>query len=227
MSTLDPVRTDITRVSKALVQAAAQYQSAILADVSGRRGALDASIAPLARHMKVAGPAFTVEVRPGDNLMFHAALALAKPGDVIVVDGKGDGTSALCGAIMSAEAQASGIAGFVVYGAARDTEELSEGQFPIFATGANPNGPTRGLAGRINWPVSLGGVTINPGDLIVGDSDGVVVIPKETAEEVVGLAAEKTAAEAERFKQIASGNVHPAWLDAALIAAGIHIGVHA
>ena len=109
--------------------------------------------------MKVAGPAFTVEVRPGDNLMIHAALQLAQPGDVIVVDGKGDLSCALTGALMAAHAQKAGIAGFVIDGAVRDTDECARGSFPIFAAGANPNGPLKNSGGRINWPVSLAGTT--------------------------------------------------------------------
>ncbi len=202
---------------------ARQYQSAMLADLAGRRGALDARITPLAPHMKIAGPAFTVEVRPGDNLMFHAALALAQPGDVIIVDGKGDSTTAQCGAIMSAEAEAAGIAGFVVYGAVRDTEELRHGQFPIFSIGSNPNGPTRSLPGRINWPISVGGTAVCPGDLVVGDCDGVVVIPKELVTDILEQAQNKYSSEVKRLGEIAKGNLRPAWLESALQDIGISL----
>src|SRR5262249_54311375 len=138
MSANTPIRRDIERVPAELVQAAQKFQASILADVAGRRGTLGGRIQPLARSMKVAGPAFTVEVRPGDNLMIHAALALAKPGDVIVVDGKGDLSCALTGALMAAHAQKAGIAGFVIDGAVRDTEDCAKGSFPIFAAGSNP-----------------------------------------------------------------------------------------
>jgi 4-hydroxy-4-methyl-2-oxoglutarate aldolase len=173
MSDNAAIRRTIQRVSAATVKAASQFQASILADVGGRRGTLGGRIQPLARSMKVAGPAFTVEVRPGDNLMIHAALALAQPGDVIVVDGKGDLSCALTGALMAAHAQKAGIAGFVIDGAVRDTDECARGDFPIFAAGANPNGPLKNSGGRINWPVALAGTPVNPGDLIVGDADGV------------------------------------------------------
>lgn len=215
------IRHDIERVSPELVKAASKYQAAILADVAGRRGALGARIQAVAPHMKVAGPAFTVEVRPGDNLMFHAALALAQPGDVIVVDGKGDQTMALCGTIMSTQAKAAGLAGFVVDAAVRDVAELSEGDFPIFAFGTNPNGPTKGLGGRINWPVTLAGVTVNPGDLVVGDADGVVIIPRENAAEIITKAAGKVQAEAKRIAEINAGKLGAPWLKSALVAAGV------
>jgi RraA family protein len=170
--------------------------------------------------MKVAGPAFTVEVRPGDNLMIHAALNLARPGDVIVVDGKGDLSCALTGALMAAHAQKAGIAGFVIDGAVRDTEECAAGTFPVFAAGANPNGPLKGAAGRINWPISVAGTTVNPGDLIVGDADGVVVVPRETAAEIVGAAKAKVDAEAVRMKEIGRGELAQAWVAEGLRAVG-------
>lgn len=220
-NTFPPIRRDIERVSADLVRQAGKFQAAILADVAGRRGAVDGRIAPLARSMKVAGPAFTVEVRPGDNLMFHAALALAQPGDVIVVDGKADRSMALCGALMVSQARAKGLAGFVVDAAVRDAEELSQGSFPVFSVGTNPNGPTKGLAGRINWPISVGGVAINPGDLIVGDADGVTVIPRENAADIVALAKNKVDAETKRLREIAEGQLGATWLEPALRAAGV------
>jgi RraA family protein len=170
--------------------------------------------------MKVAGPAFTVEVRPGDNLMIHAALALARPGDVIVVDGKGDLSCALTGALMAAQAKKAGIAGFVIDGAVRDTEECAAGDFPIFAAGANPNGPLKNSPGRINWPVSLAGTTVNPGDLVVGDADGVVILPRDIAAGVVAAAQAKVDAEADRMKQIGRGELVQGWVAEGLKAVG-------
>jgi 4-hydroxy-4-methyl-2-oxoglutarate aldolase len=221
MSANEPIRRTIDRVSADLVEAARKFQASILADVAGRRGTLGGRIQPLSRDMKVAGPAFTVEVRPGDNLMIHAALALAKPGDVIVVDGKGDLSCALTGALMAAHAEKAGIAGFVIDGAVRDTEDCAKGRFPIFAAGANPNGPLKNSGGRINWPVSLAGTTVNPGDLVVGDADGVVVLPKEVAAEVVRGAQAKVDGENERMKQIGRGELVQPWVAEGLKAVGV------
>jgi RraA family protein len=220
MSDNAAIRRKIDRVSPALVKAARRFPASILADVGGRRGTLGGRIQPIAKSMKVAGPAFTVEVRPGDNLMIHAALNLARPGDVIVVDGKGDLSCALTGALMAAHAQKAGIAGFVIDGAVRDTEECAAGTFPVFAAGANPNGPLKGAAGRINWPISVAGTTVNPGDLIVGDADGVVVVPRETAAEIVGAAKAKVDAEAVRMKEIGRGELAQAWVAEGLRAVG-------
>ena len=210
------------RVDPDVVRQAATFPSSILADVAGRRGALQGRIAPLAPSMRFAGPALTVEVRPGDNLMIHAALALARPGDVIVVDGKGDLGAALMGEIMSQQAAALGVAGVVIDGAVRDSEAIRAMGFPMFAAGLNPNGPTKNIAGRINHPISVGGVTVRPGDLVVGDADGVTVIEREKAAAMLPLAAEKVAAETQRIADIKSRKaLRPGWLDAALRAAGV------
>jgi RraA family protein len=221
MSDNPPIRRTIDRVPASLVKAAGKFQASILADVGGRRGTLGGRIQPLSKSMKVAGPAFTVEVRPGDNLMIHAALNLAKPGDVIVVDGKGDLSCALTGALMAAHAQKAGIAGFVIDAAVRDTEDCARGDFPIFAAGANPNGPLKNSGGRINWPVSLAGTTVNPGDLIVGDADGVVVVPRETAAGIVAAAQAKVDGESERMKAIGRGELVQGWVAEGLRTVGV------
>ncbi|MBL8362475.1 MAG: RraA family protein [Rubrivivax sp.] len=213
---------DFERVDASVVVQAAAFPSSILADVAGRRGALHGRIAPLAPTMRFAGPALTVEVRPGDNLMIHAALAVARPGDVIVVDGKGDLSSALMGEIMSQQAVALGVVAVVIDGAVRDAEAIRELGFPMYAAGLNPNGPTKNVAGRLNHPISIGGVTVKPGDLVVGDGDGVTVIEREKAAAMLPLAAEKVAAETRRIADIRSRKaLRPGWLDVALRTAGV------
>ena len=220
MSLPDIIKT-FDRVPADIVAEAAQYQPAILADVAGRRGALHGRIAALRPRMKLAGTAFTVEVRPGDNLMIHAALALARPGDVLVIDGKGDQSSALMGTIMMTACKQLGLAGVVIDGAVRDSLELDEMDFPVFSTGTNPNGPTKNIGGRIGHPVSCGGVTVHPGDFVIGDADGVVVVEREKIAALLPLAAHKVQAEARRIAQIEQGNTAAPWLSAALVAAGV------
>jgi len=153
--------------------------------------------------------------------MIHAALNLAKPGDVIVVDGKGDLSCALTGALMAAHAQKAGIAGFVIDAAVRDTEDCARGSFPIFAAGANPNGPLKNSGGRVNWPVSVAGTTVNPGDLIVGDADGVVVVPRETAAEIVQSAQAKVDSENQRMAAIGRGELAQSWVADSLRTLGL------
>lgn len=219
---LPDVIRHIERVDPAVVAEAAQYPSSILADVAGRRGALSGRIAPLAPSMRFAGPAITVEVRPGDNLMIHAAMAIAQPGDVIVVDGKGDLSSALMGEIMSQQCVALGVVAVVIDGAVRDSEAIRELGFPMFAAGLNPNGPTKSVSGRLNHPISIGGVSVSPGDLVVGDADGVTVIERSKAAAMLPLAADKVAAETKRIAEIKSRKaLAPAWLNGALVAAGV------
>jgi 4-hydroxy-4-methyl-2-oxoglutarate aldolase len=209
------------RVTPEQIERARDFQSAVLCDVAGRHGALHGSIQPLVPSMVVAGPAFTVEVRPGDNLMFHVALALAQRGDVIVVDGKGYQSSALFGELMVTQAIAAKLGGLVVDGAVRDAAMLRESAMPIFANGRNPAGPTKGLDGRIGVPISLGGVSVEPGDLVIGDCDGVVVIPRLSVDKVLAAAEKKLEAEVQRLAEIRDGILVSPWLDDALRDAGV------
>ncbi len=218
------IRKHFERTAPELVAAARELPAAILADVYGRRGTLHGRITAVSPTMKVAGPAITVEVRPGDNLMIHAALAIAQPGDVIVVDGKGDQTCALIGEIMTTQAQQGGLAGMVLDAAARDVEALRANGFPVFSVGANPSGPTKFVPGRVNWPIAIAGVTVNPGDLVVGDADGVVVIARERVAEMIELGRKKVADESARIAAIHQGKLVPHWLADALRAAGVKSG---
>lgn len=219
---LPEIVKDIERVPADVVKKAAKFQAAILADVAGRRGTLNGRIAPIAPEMKLAGPAFTIEVRGGDNLMIHTAMTLAKPGDILVIDGKGDRTCALMGAIMINACKQLKLGGVVMDGAARDTLELRDLGFPVFCVGANPNGPTKFIPGRINHPISCGGISVNPGDLIVGDADGVVVVERDKAASLLDAAQKKVDDETARIAGIQQGKgLRPKWLDESLRAAGL------
>ncbi|MFS2101338.1 RraA family protein [Variovorax sp. Varisp85] len=221
MSQLPDIVRDFERVSSDLIRQASAFQPAILADVAGRRGALHGRIQALRHRMKLAGSALTVEVRPGDNLMIHAAIALAKPGDVLVIDGKGDQSAALMGTIMMNACRQVGIAGVVIDGAVRDSVEIDEMGFPVFSVGTNPNGPTKLASGRIGHPVSVGGVAVRPGDLVIGDADGVVVVEREKVETLLQAAAKKVEDEAARIEAIKNGNTAAKWLNSALRNAGV------
>lgn len=221
MNQLPDIVRDFERVSSDLVTQASAFQPAILADVAGRRGALHGRIQALRHRMKLAGSALTVEVRPGDNLMIHAAIALAKPGDVLVIDGKGDQSAALMGTIMMNACRQVGIAGVVIDGAVRDSVEIDEMGFPVFSVGTNPNGPTKLASGRIGHPVSVGGVAVRPGDLVVGDADGVVVVEREKVEALLQAAQKKVEDETARIEAIKQGNTAAKWLDSALRNAGV------
>ncbi|ARP88489.1 RraA family protein [Bordetella genomosp. 9] len=220
MSSSDIVK-DFPRVSPQVVAQAARFQPAILADVAGRRGAMHGRIRPLHASMKLAGPAFTVEVRPGDNLMIHAAISLARPGDVLIIDGKGDLSSALMGTIMMTACKQLGLAGVVIDGAARDSLEIMEMDYPVFAAGTNPNGPTKNIGGRIGHPITVGGITVHPGDFVIGDNDGVVVVERDKIEGLLPAAEKKVKDEAARIAAIKSGDTAAKWLVSALRTAGV------
>jgi RraA family protein len=128
------------------------------------------------RPLALCGVALTVRVRPGDNLMIHKALTLAQPGDVLVVDGSGDVSHALVGGLMRLAALARGVAGFVLDGAIRDVEEWAEGELPVFALGHSHRGPSKDGPGEINIPIACAGLAVAPGDLVLGDADGVVAV---------------------------------------------------
>ena len=219
---MNDIIREFERVSPEIVRQASAYQAAILADVAGRRGTAHGRIAALDARMKLAGPAFTIEVRAGDNLMIHAAMAMAKPGDILVIDGKGDQTCALMGAIMVNACVKLKLGGIVMDAAMRDSLELRELGFPVFCAGTNPNGPTKFVPGRINWPVSVGGIGVSPGDLVVADADGVVFIERDKAASLIPLAKKKVDDETKRIADIKAGkNLRPGWLDGALRAAGV------
>ena len=209
------------RVPAELVAQASGLQAAILADVAGRRGALHGRVRALRPNMKLAGPALTVEVRPGDNLMIHAAIALAQPGDVLVIDGKADQTCALMGTIMMTACRQRGIAGVVVDAAVRDSLEIEEMDFPVFSVGTNPNGPTKNIGGRIGHPISCGGVAVHAGDFVLADADGVVVIERQALAGLIPAAHKKVEDEAKRIAQIQKGQTAAVWLEPSLRAAGV------
>lgn len=165
------------------------------------------------------GAAVTVRTRPGDNLMVHKALDMGKPGDVIVVDAGGELTSAIMGDLMVNYAIHQGIAGIVVYGAIRDAADISELGLPVHALGVSHRGPYKDGPGEINVPISIGGLVVEPGDLIVGDDDGVVAVPSAHAEEVLELALKKKSSEEQQLEDIRAGKSDRTWVDRALIAA--------
>jgi regulator of RNase E activity RraA len=160
-----------------LVEALRGVPTTIVSDCLGRCvGAV--GLEPFHGDLSLAlcGVALTVRVRPGDNLMIHKALTLARPGDVIVVDGSGDISHALVGGLMRLAALSRGVAGFVLDGAIRDVAEWAEGELPVFARGHSHRGPSKDGPGEINVPIACAGLAVAPGDVVLGDSDGVVAV---------------------------------------------------
>lgn len=161
----------------------AEFRTAATAVISDNLARLPGAIGlkPFHRGGTMVGTALTVRVAAGDNLFIHQALELVRPGDVIVVDGDGDVSRALVGEIMATIAAHRGAAGFVIDGAVRDAGVLAKGDFPCFARAAIHRGPYKNGPGAINVPVSVGGLIVSPGDIVVGDEDGVVAFPQAIA----------------------------------------------
>ncbi len=190
-------------------------------DCIGRDAAMGGGIRNLGHGMKAVGPALTVKVPPTDNLMIHKALTLAKPGDVMVINGGGFTSHALLGALIVRTAMAIGMAGFIVDGGVRDAAEIRELGFPLFAAGVNPNGPSKEGPGEINFPITCGGRAVHPGDIIVGDDDGVVVVPKELAGAALKEVQAVIEKEAKRVKEIEDGILNRPGLDEILKSKGL------
>lgn len=217
---------DIPRPDRELLDAFAGEASATLHEAMGRRGAMAAAIKPLHAGMRVVGPAVTVNARPADNLMIHIALALARPGDVLVVDYKAMVESGPWGDLMTASAMARGIAGLVIDGCVRDGEVIQGMGFPVFCRGTCMKGTTKvATDGDVNLPVTCGGALVGPGDIVVGDGDGVVVVPLADAAETLAKARERTAREEELRAELMAGRttIELLNLDGYLKAAGIDL----
>jgi regulator of RNase E activity RraA len=204
------------RVSPEVVARFRALPVANVSDVMSRMTAAGPRLRPMHAGGLLAGPAFTVKTRPGDNLMVHKALAIAAPGDVIVVDAGGDLTNALIGELMLAQMVRRGLGGIVINGAIRDSAAIRAQGFPVFAAGVTHRGPYKDGPGEINVPVAIDGMVIEPGDLVLGDDDGLLGVPIAEAEAILAAATQKAAAEARQMTNIAAGTHDASWVDATL-----------
>jgi RraA family protein len=193
-------------VDSALARRFLDIPVANVSDCMKRMFAGGPRLMPMHRGGRMAGPALTVRTRPGDNLMIHKALQLAQPGDVIVVDGGGDLTNSLVGEIMAAHAAQLGVAGLVIYGAIRDAGAIRQGDFPVFAAGVTHRGPYKDGPGEINVSIALDGMVINPGDLVIGDDDGLLCVPFEHVQTLLDEACGKQEMEKQMAASIADGS---------------------
>ncbi len=194
-----------------------------LSDSMERLYAGGPQLRPMYKGGTLAGPAFTVKTAPGDNLLVHKALDVAQPGDVIVVDAGGFPDHAIIGELMAARAKQRGIAGLVIWGAIRDSAELGAGDYPVFACAVTHRGPYKNGPGEINVPITMGGMPVSPGDIIVGDADGLVAIPQDQAERVLASAKAILEKETAAMKQMRAGTVDRSWVDKALKEKGYRI----
>lgn len=196
------------------------------ADVMARNCAMNPRIKLVSspKAQMAAGPAFTVKARAGDNLALHAALNFCGEGDFIVVSNEEDDTRALMGEIMMAYLMCTKkVAGIVLDGPIRDIDEIGKWDFPVYCTGTTPGGPYKDGPGEINVPISCGGVSVNPGDIILADPDGVIVIPRRDAEVVLEDAKKFMAQDAPKLIAARNGTSNRAWVNKSLEEKGFEI----
>lgn len=175
-------------------------------EAMGRKGALDSAIKPIRSGMRVLGPAFTCACAPGDNLTLHAALKLAQPGDVLVCAAAGFTEQGLFGDVMASCAKGKGLAGLVVDGGVRDAADIHRIGFPVFSRAISIKGSVKETLGPLGQPVVVGGELVSPGDLIIGDDDGVVVIPKALIAETADACIEREKKELRFREALLKGN---------------------
>lgn len=217
------MRRDIERAAPDVIAGFAAFETPEISDLMNRLYTMNSAIRSLtAPGLRLLGPACTVKAFPGDNLMVHKSLDIVQPGDVVVVDASSSTMTAVLGDLISMKARHRGIAGFVVDGLVRDLPAILRlADFPVFARGVTPIGPLHRGPGEINYPVSAGGIVVNPGDVIVGDLNGVVVVPRELAGELLERLQTRAPAEKAYADSVAKGQFSNDWVNRALEASGL------
>jgi len=179
--------------------------AATVYEAQGAKGALDHGVKPIDPSVKLAGPAYTVDCRPADNLMLHYAVQKARPGDVLVVDAKAFMEAGPWGDVLTIQAMKVGIAGLVINGCVRDASLIIELGFPVFCRGLSIKGTGKNQPGKVGVPVLIGDVQINPGDIVVGDRDGIVVVPETEVGSAIATSLAREAKEVQQRKAIQEG----------------------
>ena len=199
------VITHIERTPKELIDQFRGIGTATVHEASGRKGAVDCAIKPISRGVRLCGPAFTVQCHPEDNLMLHKAIERAQPGDILVASVQGYYEAGYWGALMATSAVAKKIGGLAIDGCIRDSAEIIRMGFPIFCRGFCIRGTTKTVLGLINHPILFGSVLVHPGDLILGDDDGIVVVRREECRTVLEKSIKRIEAEKKKEEKLRSG----------------------
>ena len=215
------MRVNYDRPDPAVIARLARFATPEVSDLQNRLYTMSSEIRLVTPDLRISAPACTVKVFPGDNLMVHKALDIAQPGDVIVVDASASTMTAVLGDTICMKARHRGIAGFVVDGLIRDLPKILElGDFPLFARGVTPIGPLQRGPGEINHPISVGGIVVNPGDVLVGDLNGVVVVQRDLVVDVVERLEAREPTEEAYLAEVARGEFSNAWIDDVLDSTG-------
>jgi len=195
----------IKRAKKEIIDEFKKIPTTIASDAMNRTNAMKASIKPLIEDVHVVGSAITVKCMVGNNIMTHQAIYIAEPGDIIVIDARGHVDTSVWGGIQTLACKSRGISGVVIDGSVRDIQDIKGLRFPVFCSGVVPAGPHKGWGDSVNIPIQCGGVPVNPGDIVIGDDDGVVVVPRNEVEKVLKQAKERIKTEEKWIRGIKQG----------------------
>ncbi|HJW74304.1 MAG TPA: RraA family protein [Thermoleophilia bacterium] len=218
------IKASFERPDAQLMHEFASFDTPDVSDLLNRMSAVSPAIQCLTgEHHKLVGPACTVRVHPADNLMVHKSLDIAQPGDVVVIDAGGTSVNATLGNLVCAKAQHLGIAGFIIDGYVRDLPKIKPLDFPVFARGATTTGPLHHGPGEINYPICCGGVVVNPGDIVVADAAGIVIVPRDHGAGILERLHAFAKRNREYFAACQKGNFSNQWVEDAVKASGCEI----
>ena len=218
------VKTEFHRLDSDLMEQFTEFATPDISDMLNRMYAMDPGIVRMTgNHHRLCGPACTVKVFPGDNLMVHKSLDVARPGDIVVIDAHASTMNAVLGDLVSTKSKHRGIGGFVVDGFIRDLPDILALDFRIYARGTTSIGPLHRGPGEINYPICCGGIVVNPGDVIVADGAGIVVIPQEIASDLVKRLRSHKASQAAYLASVKRGDFSNDWVDRVLMNAGCYV----